>query len=158
MSEKTVLSCIKQIDRPVFTTFELSRLCRKSSSTVIQTLNYLEKQGLVSKVYRGIWAGPGQKRVNAFAVVPYLFPKRRAYVSFISALHYHGIVEQIPQVVTVASTGHTRMIKTNVGAYSVHRIHPSFFNGFCWDKTKTFLIAGSEKGLVDSLYISAHRK
>lgn len=158
MTEKTVLSCIRQIDRPIFTTFELSRLCSKSSSTVIQTLNYLERQGLVSKIHQGIWAEAGLKRVNAFAVVPFLFPKQRAYVSFISALHYHGIVEQIPQVVTVASTGHTKKVRTRIATYSVHRIHPSFFMGFSWDKTKSFLIAGPEKALVDSLYVSAHKK
>lgn len=158
MTEKTVLSCIKQIDRPVFTTFEISRLCGKSSATVIQTLNYLEKQGFVFKIYQGIWAETGKKRVNVFTVVPFLFPRHRAYVSFVSALHYYGIVEQIPQVVSVASTVHTRHIKTKIAAYSVHRIHPSFFKGFVWDNNKSFLIAEREKALIDSLYISAHRK
>ncbi|MBE0434061.1 type IV toxin-antitoxin system AbiEi family antitoxin domain-containing protein [candidate division WOR-3 bacterium] len=158
MVEKTVLSCIKQLGRPFFTTFELSRLCGKSSSTVIQTLNYLEKQGLVTKVYRGIWADTPTNRLNVFSVVPLLFPRQRAYISFVSALHYHGIVEQVPQVVTVASTAHTRKIKTKIATYSVHRIHPSFFKGFSWDETKSFLVAGPEKALIDSLYLSAHRK
>lgn len=158
MIEKTVLSCIKQIGRPIFTTFELSRLSGKSSSTVIQTLNYLEKQGVVFKIRRGIWAEAGRNRINAFTVVPFLFPRHKAYVSFVSALHYYSIIEQIPQVVTLASTAHTRTIKTTISTYAVHRIHPSFFKGFSWDKTKSFLIADPEKALMDSLYLSAHKR
>jgi predicted transcriptional regulator of viral defense system len=158
MVEKTVQSCIKHLDRPIFTTFELSRLCGKSSSTVIQTLNNLEKQGVVFKIYRGIWAETGRYRPNAFTVVPFLFPRHRAYISFVSALHYYDIIEQIPQVVTIASVVHTKKIRTTVGAYVVHRIHPSFFKGFLWDKTKSFLIAEPEKALIDCLYVSAHKR
>jgi predicted transcriptional regulator of viral defense system len=156
MIEKSVLRCIKQLRRPVFTTFELSKLCGKALSTMIQTLNHLEKQGLVFKVYHDIWAETGRSGISVFTVVPFLFPKNRAYVSFVSALHYHGIVEQVPQVVTLAATGRTRIIKTRIGTYSVHRIHPSFFKGFSLDKTKSFLIAEPEKALIDSLYLSAH--
>jgi hypothetical protein len=68
------------------------------------------------------------------------------------------MVEQVPQVVTVASTAHTRNIRTKIATYSVHRIHPSFFKGFSWDNTKSFLIAEPEKAFIDCLYLSAHRK
>jgi predicted transcriptional regulator of viral defense system len=158
MNEKAVLTCIKEIGRPVFTTYELARLSGKSSSTVIQTLNFLEKQGVVFKIYRGVWAEISGMRIDAFIVVSFLFPRQRAYISFVSALHSYGIIEQIPQVVTVASTTHTRKIKTRIGTYSVHRISQSFFKGFVWDKTKSYLIAEPEKAFVDSLYLSAHKR
>lgn len=159
MTEKTILSYIKQLRRPIFTTSELSLLSGKSSSNVIQTLNYLQKQGLIYKIYHGIWAETDRDRLNAFTVIPFLFPRHRAYVSFVSALHYYGIIEQIPQVITVASTAHTKTIRTKIATYSVHRIHPSFFKGFIWEKaTKSFLIAEPEKALVDSFYLSAHKK
>ena len=88
-----------------------------------------------------------------------MFPRQRVYVSFISALHLHGIIEQIPQVVTLASTAHTSTIRTLAGTFSVHQIDPVIFDGFDWYKGEgSFLIAGPEKALIDSLYLSSRKK
>ena len=157
--QKSILSYIKQLHRPVFTTFELSAISGKSLSTTTQALNYLQREGVIFKIYRGIWGEMGNEHISPYTVVPFLFPRQRAYVSFISALHLYGIIEQIPQMVTLASTVHTRIIKTTIATYSVHRISPSFFFGFDWYKREgDFLLAEPEKALIDSLYISVGRK
>ena len=154
-----MLVFIKQLKRPVFTTHELASMSGKSLSAVTQALNYLESQGLIFKISRGVWAEEGNESLSPYRVVPFLFPRHRAYVSFISALHLYGIIEQIPQVITLASTAHTKAIRTKVGVFSIHRIAPSFFKGFDWyEKTGSFLIAEPEKALVDCLYLSGRRK
>ena len=156
--QKSILSYIKVLRRPIFTTFELATISGKSLSTTTQALNYLQRQGIIFKIYRGVWGEVGNGRISAYTVIPFLFPRKRAYVSFISALHLHGIIEQIPQVITLASTTHTKTIKTRIATYVVHRIAPSFFNGFTWYKgTESFLIAEPEKALVDCLYLSARK-
>lgn len=157
--QKSVLSYIKQLHRPIFTTFELAVISGKSLSTITQALNYLQAQEVIFKIYQGIWAEVGNEQISPYTVVPFLFPKQRAYVSFISALHLYGIIEQIPQMITLASTVHTKTIKTAIATYSVHRIMPSFFYGFDWHKKEgNFLIAEPEKALIDCLYISARKK
>ena len=113
-----IMSFIKKLGQPVFTTHELTTICGKSASTIIQCLNRLEQQGLLIKMYRGVWAQPQPRRISAFEIIPHLFPRQRVYVSFISALNLHGIVEQIPQVITLASTSHTRTIRTQAGVFS----------------------------------------
>lgn len=159
MGRQTILVFIKKLHRPVFTTYELSSISGKSLSATTQALNYLQKQGLVFKIYRGIWGEAGDEHLSPYVIVPFLFPRHRAYISFISALHLYGIIEQIPQVVTLASTTHTKKIQTEMGTFSVHRIAPSFFDGFVWYKgTGSFLIAEPEKALVDCLYLSARKK
>jgi len=157
--QKSILSYIKQLRRPIFTTFELAAISGKSLSTTTQTLNYLQRQGVIFKIYRGIWGEAYSNRISSYAVIPLLFPRQRTYVSFISALHLYGIIEQIPQMITLASTVHTKIIRTTIATYSVHRIAPSFFSGFIWYKeTENFLIAEPEKALIDSLYLSACKK
>ncbi len=120
----------------------------------------MAKEGVVLKVCRGVWALKlGGEAINSYAAIPYLFPAARAYVSFISALHIYGVIEQIPQVTTLATTAHTRTIRTGLGDFSAHRITPSFFAGFDWYKGGgSFLIAEPEKALVDCLYLSAYKK
>ena len=158
-SRQTIMIFIKKAARPVFTTHELAALSGKSASTVIQCLNRLVRQGLIVKIYRGVWAEAGPRAISPFEIIPYLFPRQRVYISFVTALHLHGIVGQIPQVITLASTSHTRMIRTEAGVFSVHQIAPSFFDGFDWYKGEgNFLIAKPEKALIDSLYLSSRKK
>ena len=157
--KQSILSFIKKINRPLFTTAELGAISGKSLSTVTQALNYLQKQGAIFKVYRGIWAEITNKPLSPCSVIPFLFSRHRAYVSFISALHFYDIIEQIPQVITLASTIHTKTIITKLGTFSVHKIAVSFFDGFGWYKNKgDFLIAEPEKALIDCLYLAGYKK
>src|SRR3989338_7627124 len=154
-----IMVSIKKLGRPVFTTHEMIAISGKSASTIVQSLNRLANQGLIIKIYQGVWAEPGPKTLSAFGIIPCLFPRQRVYVSFISALHLHGILEQIPQVITLASTAHTSTIRTKAGVFSVHQIDPAIFDGFDWYKGEgSFLIAEPEKALVDSLYLSSRKK
>lgn len=159
MNKKTILVSIKELSRQVFTTNELAAFSGKSLSCTTQALNFLERQGLIRKLYRGIWGETFGAQISPYAVIPFLFSRQRAYLSFISALHLYGIVEQIPQTITLASTAHTRSLRTKVGTFSVHHIDSSFFDGFVWYKEKNnFLIAEPEKALIDCLYLSAFKK
>ena len=159
MVRKSILTFIKELNRPVFTTREAAMLYGSSLSNASKMLKTLEKRGLVFKVLRGIWAETGNEKLSPYSVIPLLLPKNRAYVSFISALHLHGIIEQIPQEITLASTVHTKKIRTKIGTFSIHRISPSFFDGFDWYRGEgSFLIAEPEKALIDSLYLSARKK
>src|SRR3972149_1789891 len=97
MSRQSILVFIKKLNRPIFTTSELTAISGKSVSATTQSLNFLQRQGLIFKVYRGIWAEAGNEHLSSYAVIPFLFVRHRAYVSFISALHLYGIIEQIPQ-------------------------------------------------------------
>jgi predicted transcriptional regulator of viral defense system len=132
-------------------------LSGKSGSVVTQALKHLSDEGLVTRIHYGIWGE--SSRFSAFEVVPFLIPGQQLYVSFVTALHLHGIIEQIPQVMTVASMVHSRTVRTKAGVYSIHQLEPNFFKGFDWyQKTGSFLIAEPEKALADSLYLSVKKK
>lgn len=146
------------LGRPVFSARELSAVSGKSPPAVSQGLAFLRSQGLVVRVAHGVWAAGGTIP-GPYAVIAHILPNQRAYVSFTSALHLHGIIEQIPQAVTLASVAHSGEIKTAAGVFAVHHLSPSFFGGFGWrEGAGGFLLAEPEKALVDCLYISAFRK
>lgn len=159
MPKVSVLAGIKKIKRLIFRTGEAAACSGGSLSNTVQALNHLEKEGVVIKIARGLWSiDLGAQKVSQYSVIPFLLPRGRVYVSFLSALHLYGIIEQIPQSVTLASTAHTRVIRTKLGAFYVHRIAPAFFKGFDWYKGDgDFLIAEPEKALVDCLYLSAKK-
>jgi len=149
---------IRATGSSVFTTRQIAALRGGSLSATSQALARMEQRGLVKKVTRGVWCIPDDPRFSPYSLVPLLSGGHRAYVSLISALHLHGLIEQIPAIVFAVTTGHTRVRKTSVGSYSYHRIHPQFFAGFDWyGKRQDFLVATPEKALVDSLYLSSRK-
>jgi predicted transcriptional regulator of viral defense system len=160
MSKLPVLAAIKQLRRSVFTTSEITAYSGSTASNTTQKLNYLAQKGIILKITRGVWGFEmGNEKISPYLVIPFLLPRHRSYVSFISALHLYGIIEQIPQGITVASTSHTRTIRTKLGTLFIHRISPSFFKGFDWYKgSGNFLIAEPEKALIDCLYLSVRKK
>lgn len=158
MVKKTLIAHIMGLGRPVFSARELSAVSGKTPSTVSQGLAFLARQGLAVKVAHGVWAA-GRAAPSPYSVIAHIRPKQRLYVSFTSALHLHGIIEQIPQVITLASVAHGGTIKTAAGVFAVHHLAPSFFSGFAWrEGAGGFLLAEPEKALVDCLYVSAFRK
>ena len=158
MSKPSIVRTIQLVDRPVFRTREIAALRGTSVGAASQSLRSLERQGVLMRVARGVWCVPSDARFNRFLLVSYLNGAHRAYVSFVSALHLHGIIDQIPHVVYAATTAHSHVETTPVAKYSFHQIDPKFFAGFDWYRDdKSFLIASTEKALVDSLYISTRK-
>nr|MDA3793539.1 type IV toxin-antitoxin system AbiEi family antitoxin domain-containing protein [Elusimicrobiota bacterium] len=130
----TILSFIKDLSQPVFTTDDITRISGKSASAVTQGLNNLQKQGAVFKIHRGLWTDVTSREISPYTAIHKMFPSGRVYLSFISALHIYGIIEQIPRVITLAATFHTRTVNTSVGVFETHQIMPVFFKGFDWYK------------------------
>ena len=154
----SVAQAVRAFGKTVFTTRQIAALTGSSLSTISQALGRMEQQGLVRRVTRGVWCIPEDPRFSLYSLVPLLAGRHRAYVSLISALHLHGLIDQIPQIVFAVTTGHTRVRRTSVGTYSYHRIHPHLFGGFDWyGKEQDFLVATPEKALVDSFYLSSRK-
>ncbi len=149
---------LRKLGRPVFTSREVAAVRGASVAATSQSLRRLEADGRVVRVARGIWCDPEDPRFTPFALVHALAGTHPAYVSFVSALHLHGIIEQIPQVIYAATTGHTARRRTPVGTYSYHRIDPRFFDGYDWYRGgDDFLVATPEKALIDSLYLASRK-
>lgn len=149
-----ILKAIEELNRLVFTTNEIAALAGLSLSLANQMLTRIEGQGLIAKIKRGVWGKIYDKRFEANDVIPFLNTGHRSYLSFVSALHKHGIISQIPQEITVASTAHSKSMTTAAGTFVIHQISPSFFDGFVLSESKNYYIATPEKALVDCLYLS----
>jgi len=77
-----------------------------------------------------------------------------SYVSFQSALNFHGMIDQIPRDTTVASLDRARRITTTIGTYAVHT---SQANSSRMDYGARGRVATPEKAIFDLAYISAAR-
>jgi predicted transcriptional regulator of viral defense system len=143
-----------ELGRPLVETREVAARLGTTVANASQTLRSLERAGLLRQIRRGLWAL--EPDVDPFVAAPYLTSPFPAYVSLWSALAAHGMIEQIPRSVYVASLDRTKRIATPIAAYSIHHLAPELFDGF--DGTPdTGYLATPEKALFDTIYVRAPR-
>lgn len=141
-----------RMGRPVVTTREAATRWRTEQRTAGKRLKAMEGAGLVRNLRRGLWAL--KTDIEPFAVAPFLTAPFPAYVSFWSALARHGLIEQIPRQISVASLDRPKKIATSIGTYDVHRLAPELFDGYEGSE-ETGYLARPEKALFDAVYIRA---
>ena len=140
---------------PVVRTSEAAAALRTSVSSTSRMLRSLEENGLARRVRSGVWS-VGPDSPDPFMIAPELTRPHPAYVSFDSALNYHGMIDQIPREVSVASLDRARRITTNIGTFAIHHLPPELFGG--WQETRRGCVARPEKAIFDICYASAaHR-
>jgi len=144
---------------PVFATSEVAELTGSAPSNVSRDLGKLAEEGMITRIRRGVWAVVHHPDFSAYAVVPHLFKGEEAgYVSLLSALNLHGMIDQIPQVVHVMTTLQRSRLRTPVGTYEFHQVQAELFDGFRPYRGRgNFDIAKPEKALFDTMYLSARK-
>lgn len=144
---------------PVFSTAEVAHRTGTALSNASRDLAQLAKHGLVTRIRRGLWAVPTHPDFSPYAVVPHLFEEQvGGYVSLLSALNLHGMIDQIPRVVHVVTTQRRPVLWTPVATYEFYRIQVELLGGFKpYRGMGNFDIATPEKAVFDTLYFSARK-
>jgi AbiEi antitoxin C-terminal domain len=169
----------------VFTTARAAQLSDTSVQSAVRVLQDMAHSGLVTRVTRGVWAITRHPDFSPYAVLPFILgthqepqvgvveepwstpiddeaanrhASRAGYVSFVSALHLHGMLSQIPREIHVAVPRHRRPLDTPVAQFVFHRRMqtdgPATVPGDRWGR---FALATPAQSLVDTMYISVHR-
>jgi predicted transcriptional regulator of viral defense system len=143
---------LRRSERAAITTREAAALWRTEEGTARRRLRAMAEAGVVLALRRGLWALDADP--DPYAIVPYLTAPLPAYVSIFSALAAHGMIEQIPARVSVASLDRSRRIETAIGRFDIHHLAPELFGGYV-DWPRGGSIASPEKALFDLVYLRA---
>jgi predicted transcriptional regulator of viral defense system len=149
MSDVDALVRLNRLGRPFFSTGEAADVLGSALSQTSRLLARLSDAGAIAKVTHGVWSispGPDALLFASWAGGPW-----PTYLSFASALRYHGMITQIPRAFTVASAGKPRSIMTTMGEYQLHQIGALVFGGY--EETAHGRIATPEKALFDVAYL-----
>jgi predicted transcriptional regulator of viral defense system len=140
---------------PVVTTADAAAVLGISISAASHTLRRLGAARLVTPVRKGLWALGDPP--DPLALADWVTAPHPSYVSLQSALHLHGMIEQIPSMIYLVSLARTAPVLTGVGTFSVHHVRPEYFGGARQDPRTGVRLATPEKALVDFLYLSPTR-
>lgn len=136
---------------PRITTAEAAAALGASTSSASRTLRGLERRGLVTGVRRGLWSLDTTVR-DARALAEAITRPYPSYVSFESALFAHGVIDQVPRAITLASLGRPRVARTAIATFVIHRLPPELFGGFVAEGDVR--LASTEKALFDFHYVA----
>jgi predicted transcriptional regulator of viral defense system len=151
MSRLAAYSTLERLG-PIVSTAEAAAALRRTASSASRLLRGLEEVGRAQQVREGLWA-IGPNRPDPFAIIGELTRPHPAYVSFLSALNHHGIIDQIPREISVASLDRAHRIETDLGTFAIHHLRPELFGG--WQETSRGRVATPEKAIFDLMYVSA---
>jgi predicted transcriptional regulator of viral defense system len=146
---------LRALQKPVVTTDDAALTLGLERSAATQTLKRLAAAGLLKKIRHGMWTS--ELNLDPLVLPEYLTVPLPSYVSFQSALSFHGMISQIPNVIYVASLARTLRVRTTLGAFSIHRLAPCFYGGFEIVKDTGVKLATREKALLDTLYLTPAR-
>ena len=150
MSAASAFAKLREIGAQAVTTREAAAALRVSTSSASRALRTLSERGLARRIRHGLWSldRTSDPRLLASEITR----PHPAYVSFASALAAHGVIDQIPREIALASTARAKRVKTTQGIFVVHRVPPALFGGY--DLKDGVAIATPEKALFDFVYVS----
>jgi predicted transcriptional regulator of viral defense system len=138
------------LGQPVLQTRDVSAYLNISQAHASKILRRLVAMGRFVRLMRGKWATTIQ--LDPLILPEYLTAPFPSYISLQTALFYHGMISQIPQVIYAASLARTNRYITHFGVVSIHHLQADFFFGF--ERVGSVKIATPEKALIDILYLS----
>jgi predicted transcriptional regulator of viral defense system len=155
MNASSALAHLRGLGKQVVTTNDVTLALGVERSAATHTLKRLAAEGLLKKIRHGLWAI--DPALDPLVLPEHLTAPLPSYVSFQSALYLRGMVSQVPEVIYVASLAQTRRVRTTLGAFSIHRLAPTFFGGYETLKESGVRLATPEKALLDTLYLGPTR-
>jgi predicted transcriptional regulator of viral defense system len=145
---------LQRLGVAVVDTADVAALLAQSCAAANQTLSRLAEAQLITRIRHGTWWIRGD--VDSLRLPEYLTAPYPSYVSLHTALHVHGMIEQIPEVVYAVSLGRTEVIATKASSFSMHHVAPEVFCGF-EESAQGTKLATPEKALFDVAYLSGGR-
>ena len=142
---------LKQLNEPILRTGDVVAYLNVNNAHASMILARLADYGHIVRVKRGLWVFPD--KLDPLALPEHLTAPFPCYVSLQSALYYHDMISQIPEITYAVSLARTKIIKTPPGVFSIHHVTPSFFFGYTIIGKSGIKMATPEKALLDFLYM-----
>jgi predicted transcriptional regulator of viral defense system len=139
--ESNLLESVKVKSLVVFSVKDLCGLLNLERSQVYGLIKSLKKKNLIKVLKNGVYS---MNDIDEIVLAPYT--ARFSYVSFLSALNFYGLSDQMPQKILLATVSNTRSRN-----YIFAKLSKKFFFGYTI--INNIIIADVEKAIIDCLYM-----
>jgi len=148
-NEAVLLGIIKNNDILVFSVKDLRTLLNWSNNRINNTLASLDKKGVLIHIKRNQYTLKDKINDSSFEIATETI--KPSYISFWSALSFHGLTEQQVNEIQIVTTKQYQDLQLGPHKLSITTFKPNLFYGY--KLLDGFVIAEIEKALIDSLYL-----
>ncbi|MFP4197712.1 MAG: MarR family transcriptional regulator [Methanomassiliicoccales archaeon] len=146
--ESQVIDEIERRDMTVFSPTDVRRFLDLSPGNAYRILNNMEEKGLVKRIERGKYVLREKwEEMDLLEIVSELFTP--SYIGFWSALHFHGMTDQVPRKVFVTTTKRKRSMELQGQEVYFVTVKRSMFFGY--ERYGRIVVSDREKTIVDCL-------
>jgi len=147
-----VYTKLKQLNLPVIQTNDVAAYLDINVNHANKLLSRISETAQLIHIKHGLWLFPD---TDALVLPGFLTAPFPSYISLQTALYFHNMISQIPNIIYAVSVGRAKIYKTPMATVSIHHIHPSFYFGYEEKGINGLLkIASPEKALLDIFYLS----
>ena len=143
---------LSSLRQPLLNTSDASACLKITLVHASKILGRLTEGRLWTQLARNRWALTEQ--VDPLLIPEFLTAPFPTYISLQTALYYHGMISQIPEVLYAISLTRTHKYTTPLGTFSIHHMTPNLFFGFKYFGKSQVKMATPEKALFDIFYLS----
>ena len=144
---------LESLGKTYFTIQELKKFYNNKKSSLKNLLSRWSKEELIFPLSNGCYCFDIEKLDYLNHACSLIKP---SYISFEYALNYYGIIEQISQVITLATTKRHKFIYSGPYIYEYTKIKKELFFGS--EKIDKYYMALPEKALLDTVYLLSRNK
>jgi predicted transcriptional regulator of viral defense system len=149
MSSIENINKLYQSNVTLLTTLDLENLLQiKSSRTLEDLIRRLIQENVLTQLERGKYYVTSKQPSN-FEIANFLYSP--SYISFETALNYHGLLSQFPLEITSAALDKKVEKQINGQSFTYSKIDKKLFTGYY--KESGYLMATKEKALFDQIYL-----
>lgn len=148
-NEAIVIESVKSQDLLVFGVDEIRALSDWKKTRIHNTLSSLNKKGHIVRIKKDTYSLEKEFFDKTFQVITEAV--KPSYISFWTALSYHGLTEQQVNMIQLVSTKQFDDFNVKNKKIEISTFKPKRFFGY--DEIDGTIMAVKEKALVDSLYM-----
>lgn len=150
MKPHDLLQQLQLIPKDYFSVQDIRKLYAGDDATLAVTLTRLTNKGFLTRLFRGYYAlHPERVDFESLACVI----KKPSYISFESALYHHGCIDQIPESITLATSGKSQTLSMKNKTLEYSHLSPDLYFGY--EILDGCEMASPEKALLDQLYFAS---
>lgn len=153
MITKNLIRELKMIPKSYFSIKDAEKFYKGASKSLYVTLNRLVKKQELTRIMKSFYTFDlANLDFEQFACEI----KKKSYISLEYALFHHGFIDQIPETITLITSGKSTTINTITREIEYSHVKKDLYFGY--EITGNMLMATKEKAILDEIYLIALSK
>lgn len=144
---------LKSLPKTFFSLTDIKKFYKGNLRSLPVLISRMIKKGILKRIIKGYFTFDLNKVDFEEFACTY---KKPSYISNEYALYHYGLIDQVPETITMVTLGKSQTLNTTGKIIEYSHINKNLFFGY--EILGNILIASKEKALLDEIYLISLKK